>query len=231
MKKKAFSIAEAFITLAIVGIIAAMTIPTLMSNIEHKKTGVFLKKAYTVLNQATKMSQVDNGDYATWNTDVEHEKFIKQYYAPYMKVVKFCPTHQSCNYKSSESWKNKTGYYSGFNFLSRLPFITEDGMLFSISIKGGDPNKDNGVTNNPMYDYISLGSSAIIVDINASEGPNRFGADTFMFLRNRDGFIIPMGYGLSNDVIKSDCNRNGDCLYCAEYLRRNDWNFPKDYPF
>ena len=231
MYKKAFTLAEVLITLSIIGVVAAVTVPTLMTNIEHQKTAVFLKKAHTVLNQATKMSTVDNGDYSIWDKDIEHEEFIKQYYAPYMKVVKFCPTHQVCGYKEAAAWKNKTGYYGGFNYLSRLPFITEDGMLFSISIKGDDPNKDNGVTNNEVYDYKSISGSAIIVDINASKGPNRFGADTFMFIRNQDGLIMPMGYGLADSAIKQDCNKNGDGLYCAEYIRRNNWIAPDDYPF
>ena len=109
MYKKAFTLAEVLITLSIIGVIAAITVPTLMTNIEHQKTAVFLKKAHTVLNQATKMSTVDNGDYSIWDKDIEHEEFIKQYYAPYMKVVKFCPTHQVCGYKEAAAWKNKTG--------------------------------------------------------------------------------------------------------------------------
>lgn len=40
-KKIAFTLAEVLITLSIVGVIAAMTIPTLMSNIEHKKRESF----------------------------------------------------------------------------------------------------------------------------------------------------------------------------------------------
>lgn len=43
-KNVAFTLAEVLITLAIVGIIAAMTIPTLMTHLTHKKTRESIKE-------------------------------------------------------------------------------------------------------------------------------------------------------------------------------------------
>ena len=61
--------AEILITLGIIGVVAAMTIPVLIAN--HKKQEVVtkLEKVYTVMNQAIKMSEVENGAVEHWYMD------------------------------------------------------------------------------------------------------------------------------------------------------------------
>ena len=64
-KKAAFTLAEVLITLGIIGIVAAMTIPTLISNYQEKQTVSKLQKVYATLKNALEMAKVDNGDYDT----------------------------------------------------------------------------------------------------------------------------------------------------------------------
>lgn len=65
MKKCAFTLAEVLITLGIIGVVAAMTIPTLIANIRSQQYRSRLKKAVSTLSQAAKMSQAQYGfDYA-----------------------------------------------------------------------------------------------------------------------------------------------------------------------
>ena len=52
MKKSGFTLAEVLITLVIIGVIAAMTIPTLLSNTNKQETKTALKKAMSIINQA-----------------------------------------------------------------------------------------------------------------------------------------------------------------------------------
>lgn len=56
-KKNGFTLAEVLITLGIIGIVAAMTIPTLFSNINNAKFRNQYKKALSTLNQAGLMAQ------------------------------------------------------------------------------------------------------------------------------------------------------------------------------
>lgn len=65
MRKRGFTLAEVLITLGIIGIVASMTIPTLLSNIRSHEYRTRLKKAFSTLSQAAKMSQAQYGfDYA-----------------------------------------------------------------------------------------------------------------------------------------------------------------------
>ena len=66
-KKAAFTLAEVLITLAIIGIVAALTIPTLITNYQKKQTVSKLKQSYSIISQALTMAQAEHGDTTTWD--------------------------------------------------------------------------------------------------------------------------------------------------------------------
>ena len=51
-RKIAFTLAEVLITLGIIGVVAAMTLPTVINNVHHKELETALKKQYSTLSQA-----------------------------------------------------------------------------------------------------------------------------------------------------------------------------------
>lgn len=64
-KKRGFTLAEVLITLGIIGVVAAMTIPTLMNQTGQAEFKTGLKKAVSVLNQAITMNvALDNADFS-----------------------------------------------------------------------------------------------------------------------------------------------------------------------
>ena len=60
MSRKGFMLAEVLITLGIIGVVAAITIPILISNIQDKQNIVRWRKMYSQLNQAF-MQTLDDG--------------------------------------------------------------------------------------------------------------------------------------------------------------------------
>ncbi len=101
-RKIAFTLAEVLITLGIIGIVAAMTMPALIAN--HKKTVVEtrLAKFYSTINQAVTQAEVDYGDKAGWeiwedsyekddngnNILVPNKEYFNKYFAPYIIATK-----------------------------------------------------------------------------------------------------------------------------------------------
>ena len=65
-KKAAFTLAEVLITLGIIGIVAAMTLPTLIANYQKKVVETRLIAFYSKINQAYRMSYAENGDTVDW---------------------------------------------------------------------------------------------------------------------------------------------------------------------
>ncbi len=66
MKKNGFTLAEVLITLAIIGVVATMTLPALMTNTAEQQAKTALKKGINTLTEAAQMNQAIEGfDYAS----------------------------------------------------------------------------------------------------------------------------------------------------------------------
>lgn len=85
MKNRAFTLAEVLITLGIIGVVAAMTIPTLLGSARNIERTTKLKKFYSTMRQAFLLSVDDNGEPNTWNTYLSYNDFYKTYFVPYIK--------------------------------------------------------------------------------------------------------------------------------------------------
>ena len=94
--KPAFTLAEVLITLGVIGIVAAMTLPTLIANYQKELIATRLKHFSSLLQQAATQRNKDiiEGDFiemkadevAAYNPD-DMEKFYKQYWFPYIKTI------------------------------------------------------------------------------------------------------------------------------------------------
>ena len=69
----AFTLAEVLITLGIIGVVAAMTLPTLLNKNEERVTVTKVKKFYSVMNQALLFAIKDNGYVNEWSFNQEDE--------------------------------------------------------------------------------------------------------------------------------------------------------------
>jgi prepilin-type N-terminal cleavage/methylation domain-containing protein len=106
MDKKAFTLAEVLITLGIIGVVAALTMPSLIINYKKRTTVTQIKKFYTNINQVLKLSEIDNGSADTWDISSGREgyntvlAFYNKYFSKYMtktKEVKPCPWEPAYN--------------------------------------------------------------------------------------------------------------------------------------
>ena len=112
-KKIAFTLAEVLITLAIIGVVAAMTIPTLITKYQEKQTVSQLTKVYSTLASAYQMMQAEYGTIDTWgmntptNTgEVDEEgkpiynhsaqNLISERMRKYLRVAKQCEVGKVC---------------------------------------------------------------------------------------------------------------------------------------
>lgn len=86
---KAFTLAEVLITLGIIGIVAAMTLPTFIEDYQKKRTALAVKKSYAELNQVLQMAMSDYGDPRNWDYQKKDEliPWVQKYIEPYVKVL------------------------------------------------------------------------------------------------------------------------------------------------
>lgn len=77
LSKKAFTLAEVLITLGIIGVVAALTLPTLIQTNKNKEVETKLQKIYSVMKQAILMSELDNGPRDTGIQNVKEVMMIQ----------------------------------------------------------------------------------------------------------------------------------------------------------
>lgn len=169
--KKAFTLAEVLITLGIIGVVAAMTLPALVNNAKNKELHSSLVKAYAAIQTAAQSLYADEGIILT---TYEDQEFVKKF-EPYFKVSRHC----NYNCLNSTELKNTYKTYSNEpiypNLLDDGQFFTEDGMFY-------------------MMNNVDDQTLLISVDVNGPyKNPNRWGYDLFTFQLMNNGKILPSG--------------------------------------
>ena len=188
LKKCAFTLAEVLITLGIIGVVAAMTIPTVVAKYQHKVLETQFKKAYSILYQLVLQVQNDTGmplnvkDYSYAYTGDKYKLYNAL--KPYI-IANFCKT-TSCidtievddgtsqNMKEYKTYNNKVNTSS--YFMECGDFILPDGV--SVYIEAWNDQ-----------------NLMLSIDVNGvSKRPNRWGHDLFTFsIDNETGKLIPNG--------------------------------------
>lgn len=180
LKKAAFTLAEVLITLGIIGVVAAMTMPSLIQNYQEKATVTKLKKCYSLVSQAYVSILNDEGGSDTLQAGDDLEMMEK--FGKYLKYQKTCGRNKGCF--PNVTYKSVTGNgYSKWedDTTDRSRAILTDGTLimFNKSAMWG--------VNEGNYLY-----AQIYVDINGFKGPNQLGRDFFYFYINPEK-IVPGG--------------------------------------
>ena len=226
-KKVAFTLAEVLITLGIIGVVAAITMPTLIHNYQKQVTVNKLKKAYSVVNQAINLSIADNGDYSNWNktSEIGNNEFFNEYWLPYFQGITICTRSNKCGYGTKailpSTFTLLNGSSSGFGPTREPLNITaiSDGRS---TIMLPDGSVIIYVTN-----FGDIGSQIdknyILIDINGGNSPNVYGKDVFLFYRTENGGIQPRCKGLATEKIDSDCSKNGTGECCAQKIINDGW--------
>lgn len=176
MKKLAFTLAEILITLGIIGIVAALTIPTVLSNYQDKATIVQLKKDYNIITQAFNSIKVDNGELQDWcpynqySTQIDASTCAANLFSKYLRIEKYCGPNAGCipaiGYKSL--YDDGTYSTSLSNNIYQKMMLSDGSTL----IVEGQPDATLG----------GIHLLDLIVDINGLKAPNRWGYDVFEFM-------------------------------------------------
>ncbi len=230
--KIAFTLAEVLITLTIIGVVAALTIPPIVNNYQKTQYVVGLKKAYTTMSQAFLMMMKDDGvdrftdtniytigqtDY--WLEDGDGNSYVRETLPKYFKIAQFYEFDsvipQYMTLASNESmWPDSMNFYV---------FSTLDGTLYYLH----------------KCPICFMNGWTIWVDVNGTKVPNTIGRDVFeFFIKREDGRVIPIASqigatfdgkyeesqywnGSQKDQICS--NSCWDCSGCAARIIEEGW--------
>ena len=215
LKRAAFTLAEVLITLGIIGVVAALTLPTLIQNHQKQVYVTQLKKAYSNINNAFNKMAVDEG-VVDWNqtycgslsrwgysddeATIANNNECLDRIAKQMKVINRKDFGVECSTDWCKYGDSNVIYYT-YSAAGGM-FTTPDGAL-----------------------YIFACGFDAYVDINgAAKGPNKDGRDVFAFyIDPTNNKVEP--FGTYNDYWK-DCsatNLSGNCT--AKVLIEGKMNY------
>ena len=229
--------AEVLITLGIIGVVAAMTLPTLTGNYQKHVTVNKLKKSYTTLSQMFVMAQKDNGGMENWDFSDFGEMvsgavppllthLAQTYFIPYLDVLDDCGI--SCTkVKSNYKYLNDDAFPQFRSHVYYTMYL-KDGSIIFLSVNNDSIR---------MYDLI------INVDINGNKGPNVIGKDIFSFYLktgktgniSQTSFWGLTGTSTERETLLNDsyrgCNKNAQGMYCGALIQYDNWEISDDYPW
>ena len=228
----AFTLAEVLITLGIIGVVAAVTIPTLIQNYRKHVVETRLEKFYSMINQAIQMSETVNGDKKYWDTlgdgyetnengDPDYTKpqalaWFEKYLKPYIKYTKYEITNDDDLY-------------------GQVLIYLEDGSLLRF--------------NSQVWHYIPVAEKVKLTENEIGRKSANylgiFGIDYFRFLYSPTGSgerykyhynkaLEPYAYDWDGNIgslytgNRYSCDTSG--VYCTKLIQLNGWKIPKDYP-
>ena len=195
--KKGFTLAEILVTLGIIGVIASMTIPNLVQDIQESQWKIAYKKAFGIASQAWKLA-LTNNEIAIRTSTTGNTAHNTNYAAFKSKfnVVKDCNSNNisECWDMSGEKWG------SGLWPITSSPaFIDNSGMAWTMPLGAGD----------------------FLVDTNGFKGPNKYGRDRFnLFPVTVDNQITGMPVKLSpypggDQISIGTYCLSGNCYYVS----------------
>lgn len=192
-----FTLAEVLITLGIIGVVAAMTMPTLIQNQQKRSLEVATQKFYSMMSQAVKQYMADYGVDDLRNspltvvndTDSEvdrAQKACEDFVQKYLKVVKVC--EDGCFADTYTRQNGEVGAIGSSADFYTGKFVLADGAV--LDLWAGDKSW-------PIFLY---------VDVNGRKGPNKIGYDLWSMSIFYDGTIDESG-------LTPECKRNNECYY------------------
>ncbi len=213
MNKKAFTLAEVLITLGIIGIVAAMTIPTLIQKNFERQTVVKLREAQSILAQAIRMAEEEYGEVSGWGLtgmDENSAKIIANNIKPFLKLAIDCgikDTQYACVTKNK--YQKLNGVIHGEYAVTR-PDCYKIALLNGSSIwwrgPAGGAEKERIIT--------------FWIDVNGKQIPNVYGKDLFVFSYEHNS-IKPLGAPDSDSPWNVSCKKNSNGYGCAYYVLNN----------
>ena len=199
-KKSAFTLAEVLITLGVIGVVAAMTIPTLIHNYQKTVYVNQLKKSYSILEQAFQKMLADDGvqklsdtsvwasknnaecNYSTTSYTTDNCKAFVNSLNKYIKII------------GVEKYGNKVAYLKGTgtnNYTNYYSLVLSDGTIVMLYVFSSAPTSSACNQIKSQGGNMCSSSGLMSIDINGRKGPNTDGRDVFWFYLSDEGKLNP----------------------------------------
>lgn len=170
-KKFAFTLSEVLVTMGIIGVISALTVPTLVNNYQRKALALQLRKTVSDIDNAVDMLITEEGK--TKFSATSYYNNLDGFITNRLKTIKTCTKD-----KTNECFANEN--YNTINGDAGSAFTCE-GNSYVLASSAAICMTKSGT------------SVKVNIDVNGQDGPNIGGRDMFIFMINSNGEITGTG--------------------------------------
>lgn len=209
--KKGFTLSELLLSLIIVGVIAVLTVPVLISNIQKKAFATQLKNMSAIIEQLAQDEMLLHKTRNLADTDFgDPAKLLSE---DHFAIIKTCDNASSLTdcWKTEATGNDKVTYKrlnnSSESINKGLTVILKNGVIVRYSKVSG-----------------SNRIGAFLIDLNGNEKPNISGRDLFGFFITDKGVIVDKN---TVDNISTLSEKQSKCKtgvwHCYEAVRDDNW--------
>lgn len=221
----AFTLAEVLVTLGIIGIVAAMTLPALVAKYKDKELASRTKKAYSAIQQAAQLAQASYGTPGNNSSlfDItKNSEEVTQNFAKYFNGAIYCEPDKGSkecmglHYKikySSRIENQTSGTVDSLSMYTNPRIVLNNGTVIAVTQLNNDYRESEINQYNPdgslkrdengniiTKTAISTHIAIIRFDVNGNKLPNQFGRDVFQLLIYKNQIAVSGAelYGVSS---------------------------------
>lgn len=228
--RKGFTLAEVLITLGIIGVVASITLPTVIKFYQIKSTEVQLKNTYSTLQQIIKLSEANDVSVAyIAGSPLGLQNWFNDYFSKNLKIIKSCTNGIDGCWHSygvvKDLSKNNSWDEQSNGMIGNIPlaFVDAQGRFYDMDISSYlTITRNFGVTIPSEQQY----SIEIFFDVNGKKKPNIIGKDIYIAIWDANRGLLPAGYDKTQDQVKDNC-LNGNGYLCMQYVMQNGWKIDK----
>lgn len=233
INKQGYTLAEVLVTIGVIGVIAAFTIPSLVQNTGNRTLGSSLARGFELVQQGFENIKIEaekNANEADTfdnlagirreDLGLSGTAYITDDNTFYNETKAFLGTTDSDyaiadikDYNGNNPGNNFTTGYTAYQ-LNKTKIV----VMFQNAVIGDITNADSD-------DIISK----VLIDANGNDKPNRLGRDVFLFGLTNSGTLIPAGtqqyHDFDNTVTVGGCNGDdaGNGTACAARVMADKW--------
>ena len=220
-----FTLAEILITLGIIGVVAALTLPNLLANYRKNVVETHLKRVATTLNEAMKFAQIDYGSSDNWGT-MKSQDFIRTYLIPYIPGSTFI-SESDLSYRRIYAYDKKSSMTLNGDYSKGIKLKTGE----IITIGNGSTNLDPNRVEFAGYSFGVL--------LKETKYKNYIsGKDYFRLYFDRERGNIDnvhtwgehWGSDCEDSRLYNKCITEAGGAWCTMVIQCNGWKIPDDYP-
>lgn len=173
MKKNGFTLAEVLITLTIIGVVAAITLPALQTNTQEAQARTSVKKMVNTMTQAASMSSaIDGIDFDSLNVaqTATQVAAAPNRQASLRSLVRLM--QDRCAVDTAKGYELATGQVAEGLSVDTAVYLRDGSAVYFNGAQATVNGNVGSLANNTITEDGSLSGIPVIFDINGSKGPN-----------------------------------------------------------